>query len=363
MIESGKISPFQLGVAVFMFALGSAAVLMPSILSSIAKQDAWISVLLGIIVEILFISLWNRLSRKYPNESMIQVSERILGKWLAKCVGLLYVGFFLYLSALVLRNLGDFITTNVLVQTPMQFVHIVFMIPVIYGAYLGLEVIARASEVLFPWVIIILLITTFLLVKDIDLSKLLPILPDGWQKPVKGMYPLIGFPISELVLFMMIFPFVTRQDKIKKYVSLFAILASLVGTLIAITTLSVLGVEITARSTFSVFDLAKEIKIGKFFERVEVLVGGIWVITIFVKLSFCFYAANLASAQLFNLKSYRVTILPYGLLVIPFSLIVYHNAAESSSFIAGAYPIYALFHGLFIPACLLVIAKIRKINK
>jgi spore germination protein KB len=363
MIENGKIAPLQFGILVFMFALGSAVLLLPSIIVSIAKQDAWISVLLGAIVEISFISLWVHLSKKYPKQSIIQYSERILGKWLGKIVGFVYVCYFLYLSALVLHNVGAFIKTNVLVQTPMQFVHIIFMISVIYAAYLGLEVIARSSEVLFPWVIIIFFITTILLLKDIHLSKLLPILPDGWQAPVKGMYPLLGFPTSELVVFLMIFPFVDRQNKIKKYFTLFIISTALLGTLIVIISISVLGVDITARSTFPVFDVVKEIRVGTFFDRVEVLIVGIWIMTIFVKLSFCFYAANLASAQLFNLKSYRVTILPYGILVTALSLIVHPNTAQFAWFVTGASQLYSLFHGFFIPAFLLLVSKIRHINE
>lgn len=361
MIENGKISLLHFAILVFMFTLGSAVLLLPSIVVSIAKEAAWISVLLSTIAGILFVAFWARLYKRYPRESIIQYSDRILGKWLGKVVGILYILYLLYLSALVLRDLGDFVTTNVLIETPIEFVNIIFMIPVIYGAYKGLEVIARSSEVLLPWIILLFSITVFLLFKDIDLSKLLPIFPDGWQTPVKGMYPLLGFPISELVIFLIIIPFIKQQDQIQKYFSVSLITVGLFLTLLVLVCVSVLGVSITARSPFPVFELAKEIKIGKFFERVEVLVGGIWVMTIFVKLSFCFYAANLATAQLLHLKSFRITILPYGLLVTALSLIVYRNTAEVSLFIVGAYPLYNLFYSICIPAILLIVAKIRKI--
>lgn len=127
-------------------------------------------------------------------------------------------------------------------------------------------------------------------------------------------------------------------------------------------TISVLGADITARSTFAVFDVAKEIVIGKFLSRVEILVGGIWIMTIFVKLSFCFYITNLAFAQYFKMKSYRVTILPFALIVIALSMIVYKDTGEFIWFSIGAYPIYSLFHGLIIPLLLLCVAKIRNLK-
>jgi spore germination protein KB len=362
MIENSKISLLQFGLLVFMFELGSSAILTPSIVVSIAKQDAWISVILSLGVCVLLAFLWTRLSRIYPNESIIQFSERILGKWFGKLVGILYISFFLILGSLVLRDLGDFITTNVLVQTPIEFIHILFMLPVIYVSYLGIEVLARVGEILFPWITVIFFITGILLLKETNLSELLPIWPEGWQPSVKGMYPIIGFPIAELVICMMLIPFVHRPKRIITYFNLSFAIAKLVLTLIVVLSISVLGVDITARSTFTVFEVAKEINVGQFFERVEVLVGVVWILTIFIKLSICFYAANLASAQLFRLKSYRATILPFGMLLLPLSMIAYDDLAEAAWFIKGSYPIYSLFFGLFLPSLLLVTAKFRKLK-
>ncbi len=362
MIENGKISMLQFSIMIIMFSLGSSVILIPSILVLIAKQDAWITFIMSAFLEIGIVFFWSRLFLIFPNETIIQYSERIVGKWLGKMIGIVYITFFLYLSALVLRNLGDFISTDILFQTPQQFVHIIFMVPIMYGAYLGLEVIARASEVLFPWIILFFIVAVIFLLKDIHLSKLLPILPNGLQVPLKGIYPLIGFPKSEMILFLILIPFIKKPAKIQKYFTISFIVSSIFGAILIIVCISVLGVDLAERSTYSVFDLAKEIKIGSFLNRVEVLVGGIWIITIFAKLSLCFYAANLATGYVFNMKSYRITIIPYGILVVALSMIVYKNPAEVSWFITGAYPLYAVIHGFVIPAILLLVAKIRKIN-
>lgn len=362
MIENGKISLLQFGIIVFMYTLGSAVLLVPSLLATIAKQDAWITILITVPVVLLLILIWTQLARMFPHESIIQYTEHILGKWLGKVVGLLYLIYFMFLSALVLRNVGGFITTHVLIETPMQFVHIIFMVAVVYGAYLGLEVLSRTSEIFFPWVLLIYFLASVLLIGNIDLARLLPILPDGWMPPIKAMYPLLGFPMSELVIFLLLIPFVNRQDKVRKYFNLFMMMNIAFGAIIVLITISVLGADITARSTFAVFDVAKEIVIGKFLSRVEIMVGGIWIMTIFVKLSFCFYVTNLAIAQFFKMKSYRVTILPFAFIVVALSMIVYKDTGEFFWFSMGAYPIYSLFHGLIIPLLLLCVAKMRKLK-
>jgi spore germination protein KB len=342
-----------------MFSLGSAVLILPSLIVANAKQDAWISILLSIVAGVIFVSLWNQLHKRNPGQSLVQICESLLVQWLGKLISIVYLWYFLFLSALVLNNVGTFISTNILVQTPMQFVNIIFMLAVIYGAYLGLEVLARTSEVLFPWVIMIYFITVLLLLNSIHLTKLLPILPEGWQPPIKGIYPLLGSPLSELVVFLVIIPFVNRRNTVKSYFLRSITLASLIGSLIMMISISVLGVDMTERSAFAVFDVAKEIRVGTFFERVEVLVGGIWITTVFVKLAVCFYAVNLVSAQLFRLKSYRATILPYGIFVIALSLLVHPNSARFIWFASGASQLYSLIHGLVIPAFLLAISIVR----
>jgi spore germination protein KB len=156
--------------------------------------------------------------------------------------------------------------------------------------------------------------------------------------------------------------FVHRPRSITTYFNLSFTFAKLVVAMIVVLSISVLGVDIKARSTYTVFEVAKEVKVGEVFERVEVLISAIWLITIFIKLSICFYAANLATAQLFRLKSYRSTILPFGMLSIPLSLVAYDDTTEAARFIMGPYPICSLFFGLFLPVALWVTAKFHKLK-
>jgi spore germination protein KB len=360
MIENGKISPMQFAILVFMFSTGSAVLLLPSTLASIAGQDGWMSVLLSYVPDLVLIFLWSALAGDASGKSVVEHAEQLLGRWGGKAVGLMYAAFFLLLSALVLRNIGDFMTANILVQTPMLVVNMVFMVSIVYGAYLGLEVLARTGEILLPWVLGIVVLMLLLLTPDIHFARLLPVFPEGILPSVKGVYPLSGFPIGELVLFLFLFQFGKQPRKLRIYFAASMAFTVFFGILVALATVSVMGVDITARSTFAVFELAKEIHVGNFFERVEVLMGGVWIVTIFVKLALSFYGANLLTAQVFRLSGYRVTILPFGVLVTALSILVTRNSAEDSWLIMGPYPLLALFFGLLIPLVLLIISRLGR---
>ena len=114
MIEKGKISLVQLNILVMLFSLGSAILIVPSALSSVAKQDGWISAVIGVALGAGIVQMFVILDRQHPGQSLVETCETVLGRFAGKLVGLLYFMFFFLLATLVLRNIGDFITTIVM---------------------------------------------------------------------------------------------------------------------------------------------------------------------------------------------------------------------------------------------------------
>jgi spore germination protein KB len=84
--------------------------------------------------------------------------------------------FFLGGPAAVLYDLGNFLTTQMMPETPMQAVNILFALIVFMGVRLGLETVARSAELLLP--LFILLYTAFvvLIVSNIKLENAQPML-------------------------------------------------------------------------------------------------------------------------------------------------------------------------------------------
>ncbi|MDF2653287.1 MAG: spore gernimation protein [Paenibacillus sp.] len=363
MLINGKISASQLAIFIYMFALGSAVLILPSTIVSIAKQDAWITLIMTLIVQLGFAWLYLKLADRFPDETITEYGTRLLGAVLGKCLCIVYLVYFLILSALVLRNVGDFIYTNLLIQTPTLATQIFIMVAVAYGTFLGIEVLGRAGEVLFVIVVFTVLLACLFLLPHVKMSNILPILPEGLLQPLKGVYPVLGFPISELSVVLFLFPYVRNREKLKRYFYFSMALAPLSGLVVAFFTITVMGVEDTIRSPYAVYEMAKKIQVGEFFERIEALVGILWISTIFIKLSLCFYAVVKITSQLFNLSSHRTLILPYVFVVVPFSTIIYDHLSQSREIIFQ-WPLISLFQGLFLPLLLLLIAMIiRKSNK
>ncbi|WP_227940046.1 GerAB/ArcD/ProY family transporter [Alkalihalobacillus deserti] len=363
MLEKGKIGARQFTVLVILFNTGTSILLAPSLLASEAKQDAWLAGILGMGVGLLVVCLYNTLGNLYPNMTLIEYSEEVLGKWVGKATSLLYFIFTFTLTSLIFRNIGDFLVIQMMPETPIESLHLIFLIIVIMGTRLGLEVLSRSAEILFPWFSILFLLLVLLISPEIKFENIQPMLEEGIKPVLNSAIKFIEFPFLELVTFLMIFPYVNRPKEASK--------AFLVGTLIGgfilimVTLLSILVLDpiTTIRQIYPSYSLAKRINIGDFLQRIEAIVAGMWIISIFFKLTICFYASNLSLAQLFKLKDYRPLTFPLGMILFVYSLVVSPNIIYNINISPQAMIPFGFTVGLFLPLLLLGITALKKRRK
>lgn len=124
--------------------------------------------------------------------------------------------------------------------------------------------------------------------------------------------------------------------------------------------ISVLGTKITERHMFPSYVLAKQINIGNLLERVEILIAGIWFLTVYFKTTFYFYGFVIGLAQILNIKDYRPLVLPLGMILVVYSLVVYPNVAYMAEFDSKPYIPYVITIGLAYPLLILGVGAIRK---
>ena len=122
---------------------------------------------------------------------------------------------FFYSFFWLLREIGDFFTTEILVDTPIQMVMIMFLITSLIGVRLGLEVICRTAVIFFPW-IVMMFFMLFLFFPEIKLENIQPIFGDGMKPIIKGSYHILGLPYLQLAILLMVTPYVTEKAVMKK---------------------------------------------------------------------------------------------------------------------------------------------------
>lgn len=360
MLEHGKIASRQFTFLATLYMIGSSILISPSILASEANQDAWIAAALTVACGLLVLPLYVALGSRFPSMTFAEYSEKLLGKWLGKTVSLLFLaGLPFMIATLTLRNIGDFLTTQVIPETPIQAIHIMIIAVVIMGVRLGLEPLARAAELFFPWIVLLFIILVFCVAPQIKFENILPVLEKGLKPVMKGIIPFLSFPFLEPVIFLMLFPYVNRKEKVGKALFQAVLIGGIMLSIITLLAILVLGADFTARNMFPSYMLAKKINIGRFLTRIEVIVAVIWFITIYFRLSILLYVTALGIAQSLNVKDYRFLTFPLGMILIVLSLLTVPNSSYLIEFNRLIWPVYVPTFGLVLPLLLLGTAIFR----
>lgn len=355
-----KITPRQFKILVILCFIGTSILLTPGGLATEAKQDAWIAAILGGIVGLLFIWFYNIFGGNLANMSLIEYIYKVLGRWLGTAVSLLYVSFFFINCATIVWFVGDFVTTQIMPETPIQFTNILMVAIVVIGTRLGLETFSRAGEILYPWVITLFLVLILFAAKDIKLENIQPSFEYGLKPIFRGALLYTSYSSLTLIVLMMIFPANVNNLKNTK-ISFFkgAIIGGIM--ILVVTTLSilVLGHGITARSTFPTYILAKKVRLSSFLQRIESVIAILWLITIYYKILLYFYASVIGLAQILKLKDYKPLALPMGMILVILSLVVYPNTTYSMVWTSTTWIPFIFTYGFFLPILLMLVSIFR----
>lgn len=354
-LEQGRISSTQLTVLALGFLIGSSVILSPG---AGAKNNAWLAIIGGMLIALVFVWVFTTLTNRYPDKTIVEINDIILGPYLGKLFSILYIWYFLHLGALVLRNSGDFFTT-IMTTTPLIVFLIILALVCALAVRSGIEVIARVTFLLVPITPLALIIDTILLTQDIDLSNLLPFMDIPFQEFVKAAHNAASFPFGEIIVFVMILAFINKSSKGRISLVRALLIAGIFYVASSIRNIAVLGsvAEINFLPTFSVIRL---VNIADVLTRLEIVVSINLLTMHFIYITVVYYAAVLGTAQMLKIRSYLPLVFPIGALIINLSLLQYNSALENTYFTQFFYPYYSLPFELLLPLFTLIVAKIRK---
>lgn len=359
--ENNYISVRQFTILVFLYSVGTAILVIPSGLAEEVKQDAWIAALISIGIGLLLVKLYLAVGQLHAGYTLIQLNEKLLGKWVGRAASIGFVIFTLITAAELLYYMGSFMTTQILPSTPMEATNIIFAIIVIMGVRLGLEVLSRSAEILFACFLFLMFILLFCAAPDIKVHYIQPVLETGMKPLMRATLLFTCIFSLPAVVFLMIYPSSTNDTrKAAKGFYIGVILAGTVLTLIIACTILVLGAETTARQLYPSYTLAKRIMLGSFIQHVEVVVAIMWFITIYFKMSLYFYAACLGLSQTFRLANYRTVVIPLGILMVVLSLIVHPNTVHYINYNKTTWIPFVATFGLVLPITLLCASAFRQ---
>ncbi|MCL6635675.1 MAG: endospore germination permease [Peptococcaceae bacterium] len=363
MPEKGKIDSKQATFLMVNTILSTAILFVPAITARHAGQDAWLSALLATLFGLLAALLVAGLGLRFPEQTIFQYPEVILGRVPGKLVALLYVWWFLHMDAEVIREYGSFIVSAFMPETPLIVFHLAVVAMAAYAVRNGLEVIGRTNQVFFPLIVFSLLILFLLATQEMDTKRLLPVFDRGAVQILKGaVTPMSWF--GELFTLAALIPCLNRPVEARRVAVTAVLLTGFFFTLTVFGVVLIFGPNVTAGWMFPTLNGARLIHLANFLERLESIVMVVWVTGGFVKISVFYWAAVLGSAQVAGLRDYRPLVLPVGAFLVMLSILVHRNILELVAFLGTVWPPYALtVFEVGIPLLLLAVASIRGLGR
>lgn len=359
MLEDGRIDWKQLAWLILISRFVT-FVSLEALKSPPANQQTWLVGPIALIITLIIVIPILILAKRFPQHTIIQYSKILLGPIGGKLVGMLLIWFFIQISAMTFRLLGDFFTTTVMPQTPSIVLIIGLALLTAPAVRSGLEVTGRMGEIIGPVVLLTITIVIVLVAKELDPKRLLPLSDKGFSQIFLGGF-LYALRCTEILVIAMAFPYLNRKQDVKKAIFLNFATYFFLYVVIDAAVLCLFGVEKAKRLPFPLFELTRMIRVGQFLERIEAAYLSIWFLSIFIKELVFYYCAVLAIAQMLRLQDYKPLVLPVGTLAVSLSIFLFDNYVEAKEF--SAYKIWSPYSSIFLvflPLTLLVTELIRK---
>ncbi|MFJ2046836.1 endospore germination permease [Paenibacillus taichungensis] len=359
MIIKDKITIRQFTLLTFLVMVGDMILIYPSLVTTLGKQDAWICSFLSQPIGLFIIWILYKLQQTYPELSLIEICKKLLGPWIGSVLSAGYLFYFAIGAAICIREVGDFMTTQIYLQTPIRVILIMLMCSLIWGLMKGLQTMGATSELLTPIVFVFMVLLFVGLLPKIDVSHLQPIFNISRvhliETVIRGSFTAFG----ELLVLTMILPYVMRGPHLKRDLLLATFCGGLLLCVLLLFSLMVVGPFLTQHNIFISYTLSQKINIGNFFERIEAFMATAWLIATYFKSLLYMFAFVIGLAQLFQLKTYKPLILPSSLLMFALAILISPNVIFYIETIMPAWVDWDITCSFIIPLLLLLVHRIR----
>ncbi|MBB3112641.1 spore germination protein KB [Paenibacillus phyllosphaerae] len=360
-MNDGTLTARQLMILVIFFIIGTTILVVPSTLAAEAKQGAWLLQLGGTVAGTLVLWFYMLIFKRNTEQNLFEMNERLFGRLPGKAVSLLVAVLTIVFASQVLFYIGSFIRTQIMPDTPMEAIHVLFMFAVVAGVKFGLVTMARTAEIYFPWVLLLFIFFLFFIIPDIRVNQLMPLSEVEGMSFVRGTLAVVTYSYFPLfITFAAMHRSIPWQKSMQRaYLIGGFVSGSMLVVLVLVSTM-VLGPMNTAVQVYPTYVVARKINVGDFLQRVEVIVAFLWFIVIYFKLTLYFHAIVTGVAQTFGIAKQAKSLgVPLGLLVFVLSLYIYPNYVYLKKWDTLTWTSESLILGVVYPSVLLAATIVR----
>lgn len=241
------------------FIIGTGILALPNAVAQDAKQDAWISVIIGGVYPIYLSLLSIYYVKKHPNEDILILSKKYLGNILGTICNALFMaqfGIYIIFTAASLSNVYRVYATPFLTQIKIV---IPALLLAVYLGNKGILVLGTINKIALYFVLFLMLIQIGFLGYG-NYLNLLPVFGTGYKNILKSsMQCALSYAGMEAIF--LLYPILREKSKILKVTFKASFIAITTYTLVTFMSIYCLGYKVTSKILWPVLLVAESIEL------------------------------------------------------------------------------------------------------
>lgn len=155
--EQTTIGPWLYLALLIIPAIGFGLLNMPYYAAKVMGANGYWAEIIGAVFVLPGIGAIYLLARRFPGQTIIQQGNSILGPFLGRLTGFIYLFGSLFILTLTTRDIANMIGTLFLERTPIYVISLILLCFAAYGAARGIETVSRlAAFILIPALLVLL---------------------------------------------------------------------------------------------------------------------------------------------------------------------------------------------------------------
>ncbi|MBK5240054.1 endospore germination permease [Clostridium sp.] len=311
----------------------------------IAKQDGWISTLIGGIYPLYVALLAIYVSGKFPKENILALSKRYLGKTIGTILNFLFLmSFFSYLPPLI-SSTAIIIRTDAVPSLAPIKIYIVLLLAGVFAANMGIKVLGRICSITF-FLLLAILIPTISVLSQGSYLNVSPIFGSGIVNIFKGSVKCV-YNYSLLELIFLIYPFINDSSKIKSSVLKATGFTTIIYVWITFISIYYIGKDIIPKTVWSFFTVAEAVR-GEVITNFRYVFIYCWIIIAIKSVAIFNYVCVFILEDIKKIKSKKTVYLVIASVVIILAQIYYGNRLAMQEITKYTSPISTIYNLIYI---------------
>lgn len=321
--------------------------------------DTWTSILIGFVIGIMVIMLLTFLGSRFPDKTILQYSEELLGKWVGRGIGIALALFFIMAFGTSANTMLLHLKEYFLPQTPFLILCILYTLLCMYGVSLGVEVVVRFSMLGFMMIVLLTLAMISGTFTDFKLINLLPLFDKGVLTDIWNSVYVFGDIAMAILAVGFLYPMLNKKSKGISLTFWGMFLGCVLVVIWPLFETAVMGTGLAKQYMIVCMEQTRCAQLTRYFPRYELLMVSFYTFCMAVQSITMFYCAHYSLKQVLKVKSDWLIFTPLTVILIFFTYYLAHDPNRYIGFLASPYPQIAAILSIGLPVILFFTALVR----